>query len=175
MVTDNRAGMDALEENLEFLRKNDLRFGWLSSPDAFSAGKGTGGDLKKDDDGKQEPATVAQVARAHELSLGNLKSVQPPRSVLNATTDEHTVQIEEGIGDFIGPVIQGDIDARDGLALLGELVVDLAKRRYQSQEGWKPLSEERKKQKIRAGKRGDKARINFGQELNSLRYQIGGN
>lgn len=175
MVTDNRAGMDQLEANLEFLGANDLRFGWLSSPDAFSSGKGTGSDLKKDDDGKQEPATVAQVARAHELSLGNLKSVQPPRSVLNATTDEHTVEIESGIGEFIGPVIQGDIDARDGLALLGELVVDLAKRRYQSQEGWKPLSEKRKKQKIRAGKPGDKARINFAQELNSLRYQIGGN
>lgn len=175
MVVDTRSGMDELEKNLEFLRSNDLKFGWLSSPDAFSKGKGTGGDRKKDDDGKQEPATVAQVARAHELSLGNLRSVQPPRSVLNATTDEHTVEIEEGIGQFIGPVIQGDIEAKDGLALLGELVVELAKQRYVSQEGWKALSEERKKQKRRGGKRGDQARINFGQELNALRWQIGGN
>ena len=175
MVVDKRAGMDQLEENLAFLGDNDLRFGWLTSPDAFSAGKGTGGDRKKDDDGTQDTATVAQVARAHELSLGNLASVQPPRSVLNATTDEHTVEIEAGIGEFIGPVIQGELDARDGLALLGELVVDLAKRRYQSQQGWKPLTDKRKREKVRAGKAGDKARINFGQELNSLRYQIGGN
>ena len=175
MVVDKREGMDQLENDLDFLRKNDLRFGWLTSPDAFSKGAGTGGDQKKDDDGTQEPATVAQVARAHELSLGNLASVQPPRSVLNSTTDEHTVEIEEGIGDFIGPVIQGDIEARDGLALLGELVVDLAKKRYVSQEGWKVLSDRRKKEKVRAGKRGDQARINWGQELNSLRYQIGGN
>lgn len=175
MVMDNRAGMDELEKNLAFLSKHDVRFGWLTSPDAFSAGKGTGGDQKKDDDGTQEPATVAQVARAHELSLGNLSTVQPPRSVLNATTDEHTVEIEEGIGEFIGPVIAGDIDARDGMALLGELVVDLAKRRYVSQEGWQPLTDRRKEEKVRAGKRGDQARINWGQELNSLRYQIGGN
>lgn len=173
MVTDNRAGMDQLQSDMAFIQQNPLKFGWLSSPDSFSAGSGTGADKKKDDEGTQQSATVAMVARAHELSLGNLKSVQPPRSVLNKVTEEHTVEIEEAIGNFIGPVVEGEIEARDGLALLGESVVDMAKRQYVSQEGWKALSDARKKQKVRAGKRGDQARINFGQELNSLRYQIG--
>lgn len=174
MVVDRRGGMDQLEGDLKVLSTDHLFFGWISNPDAFSKGDGTGADKKKDDDGKQEPVTVAQVARAHELSLGNLKSVQPPRSVLNKTTDEHTVEIEEAIGDFIGPVIEGVYPALRGLQFLGEKVTDLAKHQYVSQEGWKPLSEARKRQKVRGGKRGDQARVNFGQELNSLRYRIGG-
>ena len=175
MVTDVRAGMDDLKANLAFLDDHHVRFGWLSQPDPSSSGKGTGGDNKKDDDGKTQIPTVAQVARAHELSLGNLKSVQPPRSVLNATVDEKTVEIEEAIGDFIGPVIEGEIEATDGMNLLGEFVADLAKRRYQSQKGFKPLSDERKRQKTRGGKSGDKARLNFGQEVNSLRSSIASN
>ena len=173
MVVDTRTGMDLLQDNLAFMGKHPLKVGWLSQPDPLSRGTGTGGDRKKDDDGSQSDANVATVARAHELSLGNLKSVQPPRSVLIATIDEDTLRIEEGIGEFIGPVVQGEIEAKDGLALLGELVVDLTKRRYVAQEGFKPLSDARKKQKRRAGKSGDQARINFGQELNALRYQIG--
>ena len=173
MVTDRRVGMDDLKKQMAFIGANPLKFGWLARPDSFSPGTGTGGDKKKADDGRQEGVNVATVARAHELSLGNLKSVQPPRSVLNKTTEQHTVEIEEAIGDFVGPVVEGVYDAKRGLSLLGEFVIDLAKRQYVSQAGWKPLSEARKKQKIRGGKSGDKARINFGQELNSLRYQIG--
>jgi len=177
MVTDNRAGMDELTGELKFLEANPLSFGWLSRPSPLSTGggtgRGTGASKKKDDRGKSTETTVAQVARAHELSLGNLKSVQPPRSVLNATVAEHTVEIESAIGQFVGPVIAGEIDARTGLGLLGEFITGLAKKRYQSQKGFKPLSEERKAQKVRAGKSGDQARINTGQELNSLRFRIG--
>ncbi len=174
MVVDNRDGMDSVQANLQFLLKNDLKVGWLSQPDPFSPGTGQGSDRKQDDDGSQSEPTVATVARAHELSLGTLEGIQPPRSVLNATMDEKTVEIEVAMGRFIQPAIAGEIKARRGMELLGLFIVDLAKQRYQSQEGFVPLSDRRKKQKTRAGKAGDKARLNFGQEVNSLRFQIGG-
>jgi hypothetical protein len=95
--------------------------------------------------------------------------------VLNATVDEKTVEIEEAVGEFIGPVVEGDLEASDGMKLLGEFVIDLAKQRYQSQEGFKELSDRRKAQKVRGGKSGEKARLNFSQEVNALRYSIATN
>ncbi len=175
MVVDKRAGMDRVTANLEFLDANAIKFGWIANPDPFSPGSGRGSDKKKNDKGRSENVTVARVARAHELSLGNLDSVQPPRSVLIAVVEQKTVEIEEATFEFIGPAVEGEIDAEDGMKLLGEFVVDLSKRRYQTQgDGtWKPISDERKKQKRRAGRSGNQARVNYGQELNSLRYEIG--
>jgi hypothetical protein len=173
MVTETIGAGDIVEGNLEFLVANALDFGWISDPDSSAPGKGTGADRKVDENGKRQEPTVAKVARAHELSLGNLESVQPPRSVLVATVEEDTLEIEVLIDQLIAPAVVGDIEARTAMSLLGEGVVDLAKNRYRNQTNFKPLSDARKKQKVRAGKSGDQARLNTGQEINSLRYRIG--
>lgn len=173
MVVDRDKGMKQLRRNLVYLNAHSIRAGWVSQVEPGSKGEGLGSDAKEDDDGRNTDATVAEVARAHELGLGTLSGIQPPRSALVATFDERTVQIEEFTDKFIGPVLEGKVIAEIGIRLLAESVVDLIRDRYVSQEGWEPLSEERKRQKIRAGKSGNQARINTGQELNAVRYEIG--
>ncbi|MEE9472910.1 MAG: hypothetical protein V3V82_02885 [Acidimicrobiia bacterium] len=173
MVEDRDLGLKQVRASLQYLNTHSAKFGWVSQPEPESKGEGRGGDSKEDDDGNKTEVTVAKVARAHELGLGTLKGIQPPRSALIATLDERTAQIDEMTAEFIGPVFEGKLIGEIGIRLLAEGIVDLIKDRYVSQENWKPLSEERKAQKVRGGKSGNQARIYTGQELNAIRYEIG--
>lgn len=171
MVRDNREGMDRVRAATRYWKRNTLRIGMLSNPDLSSKG-GDSTAPAKNDKGMNEPITVGEVFVIHELGLGNMPS-DPPRSSLAATMDNDSPQIERLMGDVVNAALQGTITPEQSLAFLGEETIELIKQRIRNHIP-PPLSDERKRQKVRAGKPGDTPLVNFGQLINSFRYSING-
>lgn len=169
MVKDNREGMDKVRGVLAYWKRNAVRIGMLSNPDPGSPG-GNSTDPAKTDKGMNAPITVGEVFVIHELGLGNMPS-DPPRSALAATMDNDSPQIERLMADVADAALQGKITGEQSLAFLGEETIELIKQRIRNHIP-PPLTEERKRQKVRAGKPGDTPLVNFGQLINSFRYAI---
>ena len=111
--------------------------------------------------------TVADVFEFHELGLGN----NPKRSSIVWVIENKRDEIAALSDKILDAIVKGNVTAEKGLALMGEKILSLAKRRIQSKIP-PPLSEERLKQKERAGKSGETPLIHTGQLINSLRYNV---
>lgn len=169
MVVDKRGGMDSLKGALAFWRENELRVGIVSNPDHGSPGIDPNTQAK-DDKGRSQPKTVGEIAVIHELGLGHMPD-DPPRSFIAATMDNDARTIEDSQATVVDAVLAGKVDAETALRLLGEDVLEAIKQRIRNKIP-PELTDERKAQKVRAGRPGDTPLVNFGQLINSVRYSV---
>lgn len=162
-VRDNRAGMDRHLKEMEYLAKHAVRVGALEGP-----GKGgtvQGGAPKEGSRG----LTVADVFSFHEFGLGN----NPERSSLNWVMENKQDELLAHSLRLQGLVLDGKMTGEQALSFMGEKILSLVKQRIR--DGIPPpLSEARKKQKVRAGKPGNTPLIDTSQLINSTRYNITG-
>ncbi len=174
-VTDDRRGMDWIIDQTQFLESHSIDVGVLSNPDPDSVG-----EIDVDsvtfawgDDKRPTDKTVGEIAVIHELGLGNMPD-SPPRSFIAHPIDTKTIEIERFMGEQVQAVFSGRMNwtADKALRFTGEFVVDLMKETIRTQDNFVELSEIRKRQKVRAGKSGNQALLNWGQLVNSIRYQV---
>lgn len=172
-VTDDRRGMDWIIDQTQFLESHSIDVGVLSNPDPESEGQFDANTMALDDDGGATDETVGEIAVHHELGHGNLPD-SPPRSFIARPIDTKTIEIEQFIGEQVAAVFSGRMNwtADKALRFTGEFVVDLMKETIRTQDNFVELSEIRKRQKVRAGKSGNQALLNWGQLVNSIRYQV---
>lgn len=151
MVQDNRAGMDALLEALEYLDKHVLQVGVVSAPQGRSEGTIRGNvdaDTVALDDRKRpnaEGLTLANVGGLHEFGDG-----VPKRSFIRSTVDLDALMIENEVSAALDNVLDGG-DPKTALGKVGDFVAARMKFTIDTSRGIRPLSEARLAQKKAIG------------------------
>lgn len=165
--------MDFVIEQTQFLESHSIFVGVLSNPDAESEGQFDADTQGRNDEGRSTDRTVGEIAVDHELGHGNLPD-SPPRSFIARPIDTKTVEIEQFMGEQVQAIFSGRMDhgAKRAMGFVAEFVVDLMKETIRTQDNFVELSDARKLQKVRAGKSGNQALINWSQLINSIRYQV---
>lgn len=169
MARMNIRKLNVLTANVEYFNEHVLRMGMISNPHITSRGMDSNAK-QKDDEGKTEPLTVAEILAIHEGGRSPMPN-NPARAPITITMRDRAADYQRELSDFLTKMFKGEIAAEFVLAAVGETVVQLF--RETVKKGLPPaLTEERKKAKRRHGGPADTPLIMGGQLQGSWRYEI---
>lgn len=112
----------------------------------------------------EKPLTVATIAAIHEF--GSSDGVIPERSFMRSSIDDNKVKLEKLLKKLCGLVVDGSIQKKQALALVGQNVVDSMKAKIRTGK-FKPLAKSTKQRK-----KSDKPLIDTAQMINSIEFEI---
>ncbi len=169
MAKMNLRKLDRLTADVAYFSGHVLRMGMVSNPHITSRGMDSNAK-QKDDEGKTEPKTVAEILAIHEGGRPPMPN-SPARAPITITMATRREDYQRELSDFLVQMFKGEVPAEIVLASVGETVVQLF--RETVKKGLPPaLTDERKKAKRRHGGPADTPLIMGGQTQGSWRYEI---